>query len=973
MKNLRLTALALIVSCGAALTAPAAVSAEESGSVYTADQAEFIVEKYLQQESELEALLGDETAVSYWRFINRLQEDDTISWVIEKSSCLVDEYPNKKDYVEILANLMTMQTGELAEQIENQSQFDHFKGVEDYVLQVADIAAGIAGGVGSKAYKTISPIVDAALGGGKLAVENAELARYFEASIQDYTQSSAFLEAISTYAEDELLRETASDLLKANEELLQKRLEYLGDSAGTIAEYQADYFLGNLYSDLLKETTLYQTDETVKWYVDGVEGLRQSLLSILSLGKAAFNCTIMAADLQYGTSATFNRYQEMRIVADAAGAISEANQKVSVSSRENPQNVLDDVREKTNYYRLLTAVHARGEYLIYQLLMNYAGVLSERYKREDLLRNKSTEDWYQGQTEKLTFCESTLDTMFQVPDDDDSLWLQAYAPVLDQYYTALTEGWSEKEYEQAGLCKLASGQEPAALGYCFTDVDYDGSKELMIGKLDNGGVLYDFYTLSGDTPVRLAFSTETDQYYYCTGHEILRESRQAGGKDMIEYYKMDEDALKWIETFRYDDSRSTWILYYEKDGSTEETPMTEEEKEEIQSDYVTKEIAFTPFTQWKDQESPKPLTKEQLKQVALDLGIPEEMAEQVQADQGEAYYWGTGERWITPVQFYQNGKIVAGASVDSFTLEQCRNILRYSGPSSDVSAGDVSRLNGSILAGDWQIDGERTVEENGVSLTEIYGTGLQYGNKMRFERDGEFSYFAGIGTGGTGSWAISDGRLVYTILTDMEQKQETGELLAEGEGDFLRLIMDNGGYMIYWKKTVVADNAVSVDVQKLYENGTEQAVLTGLDPEGNAAWTYKTRQYGRTELERVNPLGVYDGKYYFVDDGVVKALYMTDGTICWRNGDFGGAATGHVFGPDKKLYLCGYYGPDFFVVDNGGNTVKRIEKFAPDSSWASGMEYRGDSIMVYMDQMPSSDATGYLVSLNDYSINPAAD
>ena len=85
---------------------------------------------------------------------------------------------------------------------------------------------------------------------------------------------------------------------------------------------------------------------------------------------------------------------------------------------------------------------------------------------------------------------------------------------------------------------------------------------------------------------------------------------------------------------------------------------------------MTKEIAFTPFTQWKDQESPKPLTKEQLKQVALDLGIPEEMAEQVQADQGEAYYWGTGERWITPVQFYQNGKIVAGASVDSFTLKQ---------------------------------------------------------------------------------------------------------------------------------------------------------------------------------------------------------------------------------------------------------------------------------------------------------------
>ncbi len=220
----------------------------------------------------------------------------------------------------------------------------------------------------------------------------------------------------------------------------------------------------------------------------------------------------------------------------------------------------------------------------------------------------------------------------------------------------------------------------------------------------------------------------------------------------------------------------------------------------------------------------KPLTKEQLKQVALDLGIRKRWQSRSRRTRAKLITGGRENGGSRRYSFIRTEKLWRALRWILLTLEQCRNILRYSGPSSDVSAGDVSRLNGSILAGDWQIDGERTVEENGVSLTEIYGTGLQYGNKMRFERDGEFSYFAGIGTGGTGSWAISDGRLVYTILTDMEQKQETGELLAEGEGDSLRLIMDNGGYMIYWKKTVVADNAVSVDVQKLYENGTEQAV-----------------------------------------------------------------------------------------------------------------------------------------------------
>lgn len=948
-------------------------SAEEGGIIYTADQAEFIVNRYLHQERVLEEVLGDDSAISYWRCINGIQEDEKLAWAVEKSSYLVDEYPDKKDYVEILANLMTMQAGELAEQIEQQSQFDHLKSGKDYILQVADIAAGIAGGTGSKVYQAISPIVDAALGGGKLAVENGELAKYFEASIQDYTQSRCFLEAITEYGEDELLKETASALLEANDELLQRRLEYLGDSAEAIAKYEADFFLGHLYSDLLKETTLYQTDETVKWYVDGVEGLRQSLLSALGLGKAAFNLTILAGDLQYGTSATFNRYQEMRIVAEIAEAVSRANQQVSVSSEENPADVLDKVREKTDYYQILTAVHARGEYLIYQLLMEDAGMLSEIYSKLDLLRSKSAEEWYQGQTETFVRYETILDHMFDVPDDDDSRWIEAYRPVLEQYYTALMNEWTPEQCGNAGLCTLAAYEDPETLGYFLTDVDYDGTKELMIGLVDNLGMMYDFYTLAGDAPIQLGVSTEDENYYYCSGHEILWYCHQPDGSMINWYYCLQGGSLELLESLRYDSSQDTWLYRYEREEGDYE-PMTQDYADDIQLYYQSEAIAFTPFAQWENQRIPGPFTEDELWQIALALGIPEEMRSQVQTEQGEPYYWEAGERWITSVEFYLDGQIAAGASVDSFTLEQCRNILRYSGPvSSAVSAPlDLTKVNGGVLAGNWRIDGERTMEESGASLTEIFGTGLQYGNNMRFERDGEFSYFAGIGAGGRGSWEIRNGKLMYIIQTEHSQDSETGELLVEEEeGDGFALVMDYFGYPVYWKKISVPDNAVSVDFQMNYDNGKEQGVLTARDSSGNPTWTYETIWYDRTELDRVNEIGIYGTTYYFVDGGVVKALYMTDGTIRWRNEAFGGSAAAHVFTPDQKLHLCGYYGPDFFVVDGGGNTVKRIEQFSPDSFWPSAMELQGDSIMVYMDQTPSENVAGYLVSLVDYSYEEA--
>ena len=95
---------------------------------------------------------------------------------------------------------------------------------------------------------------------------------------------------------------------------------------------------------------------------------------------------ISQGDAYFGTSNTFNRYQEMKLTADIASALVKANQKVTISPEKKTQATITAIQEKCDYYRMLLATHARGEYLIYSLLINDAGLLSEIQKREDLFK-----------------------------------------------------------------------------------------------------------------------------------------------------------------------------------------------------------------------------------------------------------------------------------------------------------------------------------------------------------------------------------------------------------------------------------------------------------------------------------------------------------------------------------------------------------------------------------------------------------
>lgn len=76
--------------------------------------------------------------------------------------------------------------------------------------------------------------------------------------------------------------------------------------------------------------------------------------------------------------------------------------------------------------------------------------------------------------------------------------------------------------------------------------------------------------------------------------------------------------------------------------------------------------------------TPGALSDKQLRYVATQLGVPEDM--QLTYTQSSPTYWDSAELWITYVNVYQNGVSIASAGVNSYTGLPERSIQMYCPP-----------------------------------------------------------------------------------------------------------------------------------------------------------------------------------------------------------------------------------------------------------------------------------------------------
>lgn len=160
---------------------------------------------------------------------------------------------------------------------------------------------------------------------------------------------------------------------------------------------------------------------------------------------------------------------------------------------------------------------------------------------------------------------------------------------------------------------------------------------------------------------------------------------------------------------------------------------------------------------------------------------------------------------------------------------------------------------------------------------------------------------------------------------------------------------------------------VDVTMEHLWDSGYESAVITGLDAQGDAVWTYETEAYPVAQLDQINEIGAHGDGYYLVEDGSIYVLNTADGSVRWVNDDFGGSATCGVFDGEGTLYVCGFLGPDLFIVGAGGNTVHKIDALDSEYIWPYQIEYQKTRVAITFDMAPDGADHVVYVDLRDYS------
>lgn len=271
----RILAAMLIISMTAGMTLQN-VKASDEEVYYSESQIESIAQNYTENESLFEKCLCSDEGIAYWKMMHKINEDHTFSWALDVSSKMIDEYPDEQRYAEILSCLISMQTGEIVEQVSNQSRFDNINDTKDLALDVIDIAHEIIGDMGiidsigeiigkTELVDSVDEIAGAILDSRTVIADTRELAKYYEIIFQDYAESTMFLDAIVSYSENSELKDVAENLKKAGDNLLAKRVEYLADVNGEWGEFGVDIFYDNLGIDLLKQSDIYKTDANVKF------------------------------------------------------------------------------------------------------------------------------------------------------------------------------------------------------------------------------------------------------------------------------------------------------------------------------------------------------------------------------------------------------------------------------------------------------------------------------------------------------------------------------------------------------------------------------------------------------------------------------------------------------------------------------------------------------------------------------------
>lgn len=189
---------------------------------------------------------------------------------------------------------------------------------------------------------------------------------------------------------------------------------------------------------------------------------------------------------------------------------------------------------------------------------------------------------------------------------------ETYDEVLNQYILAIQQEWDPGQFMEHSmsyvLCPsygfFPEGADPLTqVGYCFLDVDQNGTKELLLGFASQAepadNCIYDLYATTEEGIRQVFYGWERNSYALGTEGRIWNRGSNGASDSVYFWYVLEEDgSLKALEGVICRDGR-----YYYSHGSLEQSGGQEISQEAFEEYLAHAEsqltaLEFTPLSQY---------------------------------------------------------------------------------------------------------------------------------------------------------------------------------------------------------------------------------------------------------------------------------------------------------------------------------------------------------------------------------------
>ncbi len=368
-------------------------------------------------------------------YLSALESCSNLEWFIERASVIIGEELSEERCIEILANMAYAMNYQLEDIIVNQASFDTTKQIKDYAVDVAGILAGTVGA--DEALKeaigptveTISTMMGIDSGLINLTCDSIEDFELLNQLLGDYKMQYNFLNCVAKYSSLEEMRQAAEILLNVDKEIFLNKLKTFNSSTENVAVFLGnDVFFDQIATKLLSDPSNFEDAATAE-----AAGYLSSLVELFGKSELSFDLTMFAGDMLFGTSNTYNRYNEMKALQDIRCAILK-----DISHNEPPVAATDcdTMWHNINMLKMVQYVDARGEYCCYQFVVYEGQLLSviQMGNRETIQHNyEASIDICRIMLENIDQI-ITVDVSAATKNNEDAIWAGAVEAYKEACY-----------------------------------------------------------------------------------------------------------------------------------------------------------------------------------------------------------------------------------------------------------------------------------------------------------------------------------------------------------------------------------------------------------------------------------------------------------------------------------------------------------------------------------------------------------